>query len=198
MWAPDGVPRSPLQNRPAGCVYVGLDVSAEELALAPEGSYHDTVISDAAERVGRLGSSFDLIVSWQVLEHVRSLEGTLEALRSYLRPGGELVAFFSGRFSAHGLANLLVPPRAGARLVARMMQRDPDTVFPAYYDGCYARALRMLLDEWSAVELEPHWGGAVYFNRAPILQQIYVTYENWARRTGRADLATHYLLAARR
>lgn len=187
-----------LADRPPGCVYVGLDLSAHELARAPAGSYDETVVSDVTARQPHLRDSFDLIVSWQVLEHVRPLDATLDALRSYLRPGGHLVAFLSGRFSVFGVANLILPTRAGARIVAALMRRDADTVFPAYYDRCYAKALSRMLEPWSTARVEAHWGAAVYFDRVPPLQRAYVAYEDWARRTARDNLATHYLLSARR
>ena len=40
----------------------------------------------------------------------------------------------------------------------------------------------------------PVYLGASYFNFSLALRDVYVAYENWSARTGRADLATHYLI----
>ena len=44
-------PTIPPANRPAGCRYIGLDLSAAELAEAPMGSYDETWVGDAAAPV---------------------------------------------------------------------------------------------------------------------------------------------------
>lgn len=189
-------PTVPLAERPRDCRYVGLDLSASELELAPSGAYDELVVTDVARRVPALERSFDLIVSWQVLEHVKPLAAAIEHLRCYLRPGGRLVAFFSGTFSAYALLNTAIPNRLGVRVVARVMRRPPDTVFPAYYDRCYHWGLERMLESWSAAEVVPLWGGAAYFRFSRVLQSVYLAYEEWARLGGHRNLATHYLVAA--
>lgn len=185
------------RDRPPGCHYVALDVSATELAAAPPGTYDETVISDIATPPDRLAGSFDLILTWQVLEHVRPLAQAFGALREYLRPGGVLIAFFSGRFAAHAVANLATW-RASPRLVSWLTHREASTIFPAYYDGCYATALERMLSDWSTVRIEPQWGAGVYFVRVPVVQRAYLKYEDWTCRARLRNLATHYLVVARR
>lgn len=185
-------------DRPAGARYVGLDLSATELDLAPAGSYDEHVVADISEPVEALRGGFDLIVSWQVLEHVRDMAGALEHAHGYLRPGGHLVAFLSGRNSIFGRLNTLLAPRAGVWLMHRLLRRPPDSVFPAYYDRCTSGELRALMAPWSGAEIRPVFLGASYFNFSRPLRDVYVAYETWAARTGRADLATHYLIVGRR
>lgn len=191
-------PALPLHQRPDGITYVGLDLSPRELEAAPPGSYDAVVVSDVCTRVPELEGRFDLIVTWQVLEHVDSLERALANLRLYLTQGGHAVALFSGRYSAFGTANLLLPRRLGARLVARIMKRDPQTVFPAYYDRCHRTGLEHLLESWSQVRVISAWNGATYFNFFRPLQACYVFYEEWTAVAGRDNLATHYYLQLRK
>jgi SAM-dependent methyltransferase len=179
-------------DRPAETHYVGLDLSAAELAAAPSGSYDETIAADLAQRVAGLEGQFDLVLSWQVFEHVRPLDRALENLRAYLRPGGRMVALLSGRFSVNGMLNVLVPSGLAAWLMRRLLGRDPDTVFPAHYDSCYGSALTELLKPWSVAEVTPLFQGGAYFNFALPLRSAYFRYENWASRSGHANLATHY------
>jgi len=197
-----GAGRSPIftpAERPADVAYVGLDISKSELQAAPPGSYDEVVVGDATERISELENRFNLVVSWQVLEHVASLSDAIENLYAYLRPGGYAIASLSGRYSIFALLNLLLPQRVGHTIVARAMRRDPDTVFPAHYDRCYRSALESLVaDSWSEVEIENVWCGAVYFRFMRPLQAAYVLYEEWAYLTNRGNLATHYFLRLRK
>src|SRR5207237_5367447 len=101
-------PTIPPTDRPAGVHYAGLDVSADELALAPSGSYDETVVSPAEQRVPHLVGRFDLIVSWGVFEHLRDLPPAAANFRAYLKPGGTLVAFLAGRYAAYAIANRII------------------------------------------------------------------------------------------
>lgn len=191
-------PRIHRAERPLGCRYVGLDLSASELAQAPPGSYDELVVADVGSRVPRLEERFDLIVSWSVFEHVKSLAPALEHLRCYLRPKGRLLAFFAGTFSAHGVINTVLPARVGVAIVSRVMHRPPATVFPAHYDRCYYGALTPMFQNWTAVEILPAWGGATYFGFSRLLQSAYLAYEEWARLGDHRNLGTHYLVDATR
>lgn len=191
-------PAIPPEHRPADVEYVGLDLSADELRAAGEGAYTATVAADATLFQPDLAGQFNLVISWQVLEHVRDLEATVSAIRRYLRPRGRFVAQFSGAWSAFGVINRLLPDRIGAKLVDRAMKRTEQNipVFPAYYDRCSARSLDRLFSSWSRYELTPIYFGAAYFDFFPPLRRIYLTYEDWIERSNRRDLATHYLLSA--
>jgi SAM-dependent methyltransferase len=186
------------EELPPHARYVGLDVSASELEQAPLDAYDEIVVSDVARRVPALELAFDVLVSWQVLEHVRPLGIALENMRSYLRPGGRMVAVFSGSYSAFGLINRLLPDRLGRRIAARALRIDQEHVFPAHYDHCHERALTRLLSSWSMVEIEPMYRGAVYFRSFPPLLRAYLAYENWTVRADHGNLATHYVLVAER
>jgi SAM-dependent methyltransferase len=184
--------------RPPGCRYVGLDTSGYELALAPTGSYDEVIVADVCQRVPALEGSFDLAVSWQVLEHVKPLRAALDNIHAYLRPGGQLVAMLSSSTAAFAVFNRLLPQRVGMPLVARVMERPPETVHPAHYDHCYHAALTRLLGKWSRVEIVPEFRGASYFGFSRFAQAAYVAYEEFAQLGDHPNLATHYRINATR
>lgn len=183
---------------PSQACYVGLDLSGPELQRAPPGAYDDIVVSDITRPVPALRDAFDLVVSWQVLEHVKPLAGALDNMYSYLRPGGRMVAVLSGGLSAFGLINRVLPDAIGGRVAAKTLRISQEHVFPAHYDHCTERSLRRLLCAWSAAEIEAVYQGAIYFRSYPTLLRIYLMYENWAAHEGYSNLATHYVLAAER
>jgi SAM-dependent methyltransferase len=184
--------------RPPVTHYVGLDVSADELERAPDGSYDQVYVCDVAQLHPELIARFDLIVSWQVLEHVKPLDRALENLRTYLVPGGRFVALFSGSFSAFGVINAVMPRRLGVWAMHRLLGRPPDSVFPAHYDHCWSGAMKRMLDRWSSFQVTPGFRGASYFAFSPLAQRMYLAYENWAAHAHHENLATHYLVTATR
>jgi SAM-dependent methyltransferase len=186
------------EDRPEGVEYVGLDISAEELALAPEGAYDETVAADAKDLVRDLLGRFDLILSWQVLEHVQDLPRAATNFHEYARPGGTFVAMLSGRYAAYAVANRVLPGDLARRFVAKLRRRPIDTVFPAYYDHCDERGLREAFSAWEQVEVIPLWRGADYFERLPGFLGLYLRYEDLAIRRGWKGLATNYVVIARK
>jgi SAM-dependent methyltransferase len=185
-------------RRPKDCTYVGLDISADELAAAPVGSYDETWVADVTERVSGLEGRFDIVVSWQVLEHVRPLEAAFDNFYAYLRPGGHFVGQFSGMYSYFGLANRLIPHRLTAWLVDRFTERSSNSVFPAHYHRCRESALRSILAPWARADIVPRFTGAPYLRSFPPAQWVYLLYEDWAMRSAHPDLATHYIVEAER
>lgn len=179
--------------RPPGLTYVGLDVSRDELELAPQGSYDDLIVGDIADGILQ-PSSFDLVVSWQVLEHVHDMRATLEGIRTALVPGGALVAQMSGRRAFFALLNRVIPDRIGELAMQRLLGREPDSVFRAPYDRCTKSALEEITREWSDVEIMPRYLGTSYLSFSKAAARAYLQYENWALRRGLDDFATHYLL----
>jgi SAM-dependent methyltransferase len=194
-----GAGRDPLlsaASRPEGSSYVGLDISAFELAQAPADAYDEIVVGDIAEHIARFENQFDLILSWQVLEHVTEMRRVLENMQCYLKPGGRMVAQLSCRFAAYALLARVVPYRISRHLMATLLSANPEEKFPTRYESCDASSLTALLADWSAFQVIPRHRGASYFGFWKPLEALYIGYEDWTIRSGRANLATHYLVWA--
>jgi SAM-dependent methyltransferase len=74
----------------AGCRYLGADFEgAPDIAIAPDG------------RIDAADASADLVVSFQVLEHVRDLGRYFAEARRVLKPGGQLVLSTHGTWLYH-------------------------------------------------------------------------------------------------
>lgn len=189
-------PTVPVEQRPPGTLYVGLDLSLAELRKAPPGSYDEIVASDVRDRVAALEKRFDLVLSFQVFEHVKPMDAALENVRSYLRPGGRALLHMSGAFSVFGILNRLLPQRVGVYLLEHLVGRDPETVFPARYHRCWYGALTRLGAPWSSFQVLPRWRGASYFGFSRLVRALYITYEEWALRSGHLNLAPYYLVDA--
>ena len=184
-------------ERPPGCHYVGLDLSREEMEKAGPGVYDEMVEADATVPIERFKDSFDLIVSFQVMEHVKPLDVAIENLRLYLRPGGRLIAQMSGKFAVFGLINQALPNKAGMWALTHLVGKSPSEVFPAYYHRCCYSSLDRILAAWSDRVIVPLYVGAVpYWKFSRLLQSIYVGYEEWAYLKGHHNLASYYVIDA--
>lgn len=128
---------------------------------------------------------------------MKPLHVALENIRSHLRPGGTLLALFSGAFSLPSLANRVLRPRASRWVLRRVVGKD-DQVFRAYYDSCWYSRLLTLCSGWSRFELVPLYRAAGYFEFSPTVLRTYPVYEDAIARGDRRNLATHCVLDARR
>jgi SAM-dependent methyltransferase len=185
--------------RPRGCHYVGLDISPAELAAAEAGSYDECVVADIAGPLRReLVGRFDLVVSFQVLEHVRPLDRAIDNMHAYLRPGGRLVAQMSGTFTPFSLLGKVMPHRPKVWLLHTLLDREPAEIFPAHYDHCYASALRRMTRQWDEVEIVALHRGASYLHFSKMLRALYLVYERGLTRRGLDDLAAYFIVDARK
>jgi SAM-dependent methyltransferase len=194
-----GAGRSPTlapADRPQDCSYLGLDVSGEELEAAGADAYDETYVHDIVEPLDEL-SELDVIISWQVLEHVSSLPRALANLHQMLRPGGTLLAQLSGSFAAFALAARVIPHRLRVKAMVKYLGHAEEQKFPTHYDHCHARAIKTLLRDWEPSDLVPFFRGAPYFSFSPPLQRLYLGYENLIESRSMDNLATHYLIIAR-
>lgn len=193
-----GAGRTPLippARRPAGIEYVGIDISQNELELAGD-DYDDSIVADICVRQDGLDGRFDVACSWQVLEHIRPLSACADNVHAYLKPGGVFISQLSGGLAVFALLNRAIPPRLSKWLLLRLLGRDPETVFPAYYDKCTKSGLETTFENWSNVEVIPIWLGAGYWRFAPPLQRLYLRYEAWAIRNKKDDWAPYYQVIA--
>ena len=184
-------------DRPPGCRYVGLDIESEEIEAAGPGAYDESIVGDVTVPLGRDGE-FDLVLSWQVLEHVSPLADALENLRLVLRPGGTMLAQLTGSNAAFAVLGRLLPHRAKLWVATRLLGHREEEKFPTRYDRSSHRALEELLEPWSEVVIVPFYRGAVYFKFSRPLMRAYLAYESAIERRRAENLATHYLIVATR
>lgn len=191
-------PAIAVHERPTTATYVGLDSDAAQLAAAPAGSYDELVVTPAETFLPELAGCFDLAVSHFALEHVNSMERTLDNLHRYLRPSGRFLAILSGRYSVASLINRALPDRIASGLMQRIHDRAGGEVFPARYDaGTFAGICGILARRWGSWEVSGIYAGARYFLPWRPLAAVYLAYEEWALLSERHNLAPYYLIDAR-
>lgn len=118
-----------------GLQVVGVDVSADELRLAPPGAYDRAVVADATRFVEP--ASADLVISHALAEHVRDTGELWRRIHECLVPGGRALLFVPNGRALFARLNRLLPEDTKRRLLYRLY---PGAVhhqgFRAYYDRC--------------------------------------------------------------
>jgi len=155
---------------------IGLDVSASELARAPDGAYDATESVDIAAYSGR--GDADLVICQSVLEHVHDVGGAFRSLASILRPGGRLLVFVPNRNALFARVNLMLPEALKRRILFALYPAKQETCgFPVYYDRCTPRDFRALAEASGlAVEEERHFFICSYFFG---ILPLYILWRLW-------------------
>jgi ubiquinone/menaquinone biosynthesis C-methylase UbiE len=143
---------------------VALDISAEELALNHD--VDETRVADVAQEMPFDDSTVDLVTSSSVLEHVKDVEGFVRNASHALKPGGAFIHVFSCRYAPSALLNRFLPNWLTRRILHFVIPGSEGILgFPAYYNRCYASAVRAMLDRngLEVIELRAGYFAADYF-----------------------------------
>jgi SAM-dependent methyltransferase len=116
-----------------------LDISAEELAKAPDGVRKLQV--DLCSPYPPARSAFDLVFSRMLCEHVPSAERFHRNCALALRPGGHAVHFFPTVSALPFAVNRVVPEALGDKVLSAFFPSrqagGQHQKFPAYYHWCH-------------------------------------------------------------
>lgn len=86
---------------------IGLDISQEELHLAPLGYYDKTIVADITNYYGKRDG--DIVICNAVLEHVANVDLALQNIATLLKPGGIALIFVPSRRALYARLNMLLP-----------------------------------------------------------------------------------------
>jgi SAM-dependent methyltransferase len=194
-----GAGRSPLFDKKEceglNARYTLNDISSAELALAPE--WLSKACFDISAPPPHLHSSYDLIFSKMVFEHVPDARAAHGGVHALLKPGGICLSFFPTLYCLPFLVNYFSPDRISHGL-QRMFAPRSEPKFPAYYSWCrsttsLSRKLRQIGFGDSMVL--PFYGHA-YYRSIPFLEKINRRWEELARaRDWRPTSSFAYALA---
>lgn len=102
-----------------GATVTGIDVSARSIAIARQHSEENgfTIDYQCCE-MSDITDSFDLIVAFEVIEHVTSVANFIQDLEAHVRPGGIIALSTVNRTSLSYLTAIL-----GAEKIMRLLPR---------------------------------------------------------------------------
>ncbi|HEX2995278.1 MAG TPA: methyltransferase domain-containing protein [Anaerolineales bacterium] len=162
--------------------YTLLDISAEELAKAPQG-YRKIVQDIEAENLPRK-EEFDFIVTKMMAEHIRNGRRFHKNVFDLLKPGGIAVHYFPTLYALPFIVNKITPEKLSSKLLNIFAPRERFRLgkFPAYYNWCYGPTPGMLnMLTGIGFEIVEFQGliGHSYFDRVPFIEQIHAAYSSF-------------------
>jgi hypothetical protein len=182
-----------------GIEYTVMDVSSDELELAPDG-YHSLCFDVCDPQVAALGERFDLVLSRMVAEHVTDGATMHRNVFRLLRPGGLAFHFFPTLYTPVFLANRLLPERV-ARVVQRRVADRDQPKFPAHYSMCRGPTPRMVATleaiGYEVQEYRPFYG-TDYLKYIPVLGTIDAAIAAWAARRRNPYMTSYAFLLLRK
>ena len=141
---------------------IGLDISKDELAKAPEGIYDQQICSDITFFKGE--ESADLVICQSLLEHIKNVDAAICAISTTLKPGGLALLFLPNKNAFYARLNLLLPQGLKNKALALFYpQMKKKLGFPAYYNKCTPGELKKLAAfyNFSIVE-EKYYYNSIY------------------------------------
>lgn len=160
-----------------GLRLVGLDVSGEELAAAPEGTYDQTIVADLCTFTG-IGAA-DSVICQATLEHVPDTVGAIRGLASCVRPNGAVYVFAPCRNAAFARLNLILPERLKHILLFNLFPEKAKghDGFRAFYDHCTPGQIEAIARS-NGLEVEERrlfWTSSYFY----IFTPAYLLWRTW-------------------
>jgi SAM-dependent methyltransferase len=189
----------PKEVQQLGVEYTLMDVSQDELDLAPEG-HHTLCLDIVAPLDPAHHERFDLIFSKFVAEHVPDGRAMHRNILSMLRPGGHAFHLFPTLYHPAFVANRILPMHLTDRL------RNAATgvaypKFPAIYSLCLGPT-QSRIDAFRAMgyEVIEYTGfyGTPYLRRVPGLGRVDEAVNGWLARRRVRNLTSYAYLLLRR
>lgn len=168
-----------------GLEYTVLDISAAELAKAPEG--YIKLQGDIASAGLELPGNYDLIFSKMLAEHLPNGEVFHRNVHGLLRRGGIACHFFPTLYAPPFVLNRLLPERL-ADSVLRLLQRGRDQAgrhakFPAYYSWCRGPTkVQIRRFEGLGYQVKEYigfFGHEGYYLKIPPVARVHRAIANW-------------------
>jgi SAM-dependent methyltransferase len=189
----------PREVEELGVSYTLLDVSAEELALAPEG-HHTLCMDITAPLAPAHHERFDLIFSKFVAEHVPDGEAMHRNILAMLRPGGHAFHLFPTLYHPAFIVNRILPMHLTDRLRNAMSgTRYPK--FPAVYSMCRGPSpQRIAAFRDMGYEVVEYTGfyGTPYLRRIPVVNRADEAANAWLAKRRARNLTSYAYLLLRR
>ena len=154
-----------------------------QILLAENGVESDRVLPGVGEQIPFNDASFDIVYSFQVLEHVQNPRQVLKESWRVLKPGGWLYCnapnyrtFFEGHYNIPWLPDL---PKWLARIYVRLWNRDPSLL--SYLNFLNEPVLRQYIEQVTQMPVKSDFGMADWQHRMQSLAVNPYTNSNVVR-----------------
>lgn len=155
---------------------IGIDIDADELAAAPEGTYDSVIVADLCGYRG--ASDGDIVICQATLEHVHDTRAAIHSIASILKPNGFAYIFAPSRNAAFARLNLALPQGLKEKILFSVSPEVKDHQgFPARYDQCVPRQIEAIFKSAGliVVRRELFWMSSYFMVFTP----LFVIWRLW-------------------
>lgn len=187
------------QEKRHGKDIIGVDISEEELNLAPEGFYTNRITADICNFHGK--EDGDLAICGCLLEHVADMKAALRGVYSCLAPGGRLLIFVPSRNALFARLNMVLPENFKNWMLKRLYpQHESDFIgFKAHYDCCTPEKISKILSGMDMeIEVLDHYYFSNYFMFFSPVHVIWRLYQLIIIQLGWKNGAENFIVVARK
>lgn len=166
-------------------VYTAMDISATELAKAPD--CYEKIVADICSPQHSIDGQFDFIFSRMLAEHVKDGSAFHRNVYRMLAPGGSAFHFFPTMWAPPFVLNRLLPERI-AEAILHFFQFGRESEgrlgkFPAYYSWCRgpmpSQIERLTSVGYSIESYVGFFGHRGYYVKFPALLKIHDSIVSW-------------------
>ncbi len=162
--------------------YTVNDISADELALLPEG--YEKACFDVSGDAANFKDNYDVVFSRFLAEHVPDGEAMHRNVHQVLRPGGVAFHLIPTLYALPFIINKYFPEKLTTPILKIFSPRRAiSPKFPAYYSACYGnpeRMRQMLTDiGFRKVEIRNFYGH-FYYEKIPGLNALHRRFSAFA------------------
>lgn len=178
--------------------YTVNDISAEELALLPDG--YDMACFDVSGDASNFSDHYDIVFSRFLAEHVADGEAMHRNVHQVLRDGGVAFHLIPTLYAVPFVINKFFPERMTSLILKVFSPRRAiNPKFPAHYSMCYGDPQRMkrLLTAigYKRVEIQNFYGH-FYYEKIPVLRSVHRRFSEFAARRNWTHLSTYAYIKA--
>ncbi len=162
-----------------------LECGAEVHGIDPVACEREAVVRGASLVRGTAydipypDSSFDVVASRCVFEHLKDPTAAFTEFQRVLKPGGRAVFLTPSRYDYVSLFASLIPNSWHGKIVKRFEGRDEENTFPTFYKANTARQIKRLADRTGfAIErFQYHNCYPSMFMTQPVLCRVAIAYD---------------------
>lgn len=178
--------------------YTVNDISAEELALLPEG--YDMACFDVSGDASNFRDNYDVVFSRFLAEHVPDGYAMHRNVHQVLRDGGVSFHLIPTLYAFPFVINKLLPERLTAWVLKTFAPRRAiNPKFPAHYSMCYGNpdymAKKLTEIGYRKVEIQNFYGH-FYYEKIPVLRSVHKWFSDLAAKNNWTSLSSYAYIKA--
>ena len=189
---------SPFARKTHLAFVVGIDIDPEQIARNRD---IDAGLVATAYQLPIRADAVDIVVTRTLIEHLSDTDAFMHEVARVLKPGGQAIHLFPGRFAPFAILNRILPESIKRRLLLLIFPASGGILgFPAFYHRCTEPRMRQLLGDagFDVLESRCYYYQSLYYKALFPLYLFSLVYDLIVWALDIKVLASQILILAKR